>query len=386
MTVSATSSRIAHSGNGATTAFAVPFAFYAASDLTVTERIVATGAETTKTLNTDYTVSGGAGATGTVTATTAPPASVQWIIRRQLPITQEIDYTPNDSFPAQSHEEGLDRAAMRDQQLDEELDRAIKFPATDSAALSTELPSSVSRASRYLAFDASGQPIASAGPTGSSAIPVSAFMETVLDDASASAARTTLGLGAAAVANTGTSSGNVPLSENVIGKQTVWVPASAMVPRTTNGAASGTVETSTNKIMLRTLDFDTATQEFAQFAIHMPKGWNEGSVSFQPVWSHASASSFGVVWALEAVGLSDDDAADAAFGTAQTSTDTGGTTSDVYIGPESTAVTIGGSPVENDYVVFQIKRNVADASDTLNVDARLHGIKMFYTTNNGVDG
>ncbi|MCL4712166.1 MAG: hypothetical protein KJZ73_13065 [Pseudorhodoplanes sp.] len=166
------------------------------------------------------------------------------------------------------------------------------------------------------------------------------------------------------------------------GKHPIWVPATAMIARTTNGAADGSVETTTNKVMIKTLNFDTSTQEFAQFAIHMPKSWNESTVTFQPVWSHPSTTTnFGVVWAIEAVALSDDDAADAAFGTAQTSTDIGGTTNDIYIGPESSAITIGGTPAENDYVVFQVKRVPSDGSDTLAVDARLHGVKLFYTIN-----
>lgn len=170
------------------------------------------------------------------------------------------------------------------------------------------------------------------------------------------------------------------------GKQTIWIPAAAMTARTTNGAAAGTVEMSTNKQMFKTLDFDTSTQEFAQFAIHMPKSWDESTVTFVPVWSHASTTTnFGVVWALEAVALSDDDAGDASFGTAQTSTDTGGTTNDIYIGPESSAITIGGSPAENDYVFFQVKRVPSDGSDTMAIDARLHGVKLIITTDASTD-
>jgi len=170
------------------------------------------------------------------------------------------------------------------------------------------------------------------------------------------------------------------------GKQTIWVPAGAMIARTTNGAAAGTVEMTTNKNMFKTLDFDTTTQEFAQLSIRMPKGWNESTVTFTPVWSHpVTATNFGVVWALEAVALSDDDAGDVAFGTAQTSTDTGGTTNDIYIGPESAAITIAGTPAELDLVMFQVKRVPADGSDTLAVDARLHGLTLFITTNANTD-
>lgn len=170
------------------------------------------------------------------------------------------------------------------------------------------------------------------------------------------------------------------------GRQTIWIPASAMTARTTNGAAAGTAEMSTNKNMFSTLDFDTTTQEFAQFEIHMPKSWNLSTVTFQPVWSHASTTTnFGVVWELAAVARSDDDAGDVAFGTAQSSTDTGGTTNDIYIGPESSAITVAGTPAAGDTVQFQIARAPANGSDTMAIDARLHGIRLFYTTNASTD-
>jgi hypothetical protein len=170
------------------------------------------------------------------------------------------------------------------------------------------------------------------------------------------------------------------------GKETVWVPANAMIARITNGAAAGSVEMSTNKNMLKTLDFDTSTQEFAQFEIAFPKSWNLGTVTFQPIWSHASTTTnFGVVWGLAGVARSDDDPADVAFGTAQTSTDTGGTANDIYIGPESSAITIAGTPAAGDTVQFQINRTVSDGGDTMAVDARLHGIRLFFTTNASTD-
>jgi hypothetical protein len=115
-----------------------------------------------------------------------------------------------------------------------------------------------------------------------------------------------------------------------IGKHTVWSPAGSMTARTTSGAVAGTVETTTNKVMIKTLDFDAAAAEYAQFHVQMPKGWNEGTVSAVFVWSHAAtATNFGIVWGIQALAVSDDDALDAAFGTAQTVTDTGGTTNDL---------------------------------------------------------
>lgn len=177
-----------------------------------------------------------------------------------------------------------------------------------------------------------------------------------------------------------------PLVADFVGKQTLWVPRAAMKQRATNGAAPGSVEMSTNKNMFETLDFDATTQEFAQFSIRMPKGWNEGTVTFIPVWSHAAtATNFGVAWGLAAVAISNDDAGDVAFGTAQTSVDTGGTTNDIYQGPESSAITIAGTPAEGDWVLFQVNRTVSDAGDTMAIDARLHGLVLFITNNNMVD-
>lgn len=175
-------------------------------------------------------------------------------------------------------------------------------------------------------------------------------------------------------------------SDNSKGVHSIWAPAGFIRTRASNGASVGSVEMPTNKNMIESLDFDTAADEFAQFSIRMPKSWDEGTVTFIPVWSHASTTTnFGVSWWLQAVAVSNDDAHDVAFGTAQESQDTGGKTDDSYQGPESSAITIGGSPAEGDLVNFQIYRDVSDAGDTMAIDARLHGVLVFYTTNAGTD-
>lgn len=198
-------------------------------------------------------------------------------------------------------------------------------------------------------------------------------------------------------ANTSRSSANLAYSQanaaysaanttSPIGQQTIWIPAAAMYARTSNGAASGTVETSTNKVMIKTLDFDTTTQEFAQFAIQMPKSWNESSLICQFVWSHgATTTNFGVVWAVEAVSFNTGDSLDAAFGTAVQVANTGGTANTIYITSETSALTVAGTPTAEEYVVFQVKRVPADASDTMAIDARLHGVKIHYTTDAAKD-
>ncbi len=163
------------------------------------------------------------------------------------------------------------------------------------------------------------------------------------------------------------------------GIYTLPVMAPAMVARTTNGAATGTSESATNKVMTRTFDFDQSTDEFVQFTVPMPKRWNEGTVTAQFIWTAGTTGN--VVWAIAGLALSDDDAIDAAFGTAQTVTDGVTAAGDLMISAATGAITIGGTPSENDVIWFQVSRDADNGSDTLAADAKLIGVRLFITTN-----
>lgn len=162
MTVASTTTKVSYSGNGSTTVFTVPFYFLAASDLRVILRSAA-NVETVQTLTTQYTVTG-AGVTsgGSVTMLTAPASGTTLTILRNVSPTQETDLLPNDRLPAESLETALDKATMLIQQLDEVADRALQYPASD-AAVSPTLPAAVTRAGKFLSFDANGLPSATIG-------------------------------------------------------------------------------------------------------------------------------------------------------------------------------------------------------------------------------
>jgi hypothetical protein len=165
------------------------------------------------------------------------------------------------------------------------------------------------------------------------------------------------------------------------GRHSVWIGAGAMQPSVTGGCEFfQTSASAANQPDLAYLSFDTTTEEYAQFSLAMPKSWDEGTVTFKPVWSHpATVTNFDTEWELQAIALSNDDAIAQNFGTTQTSSDTGGTTDDIYVGPESSAITIAGTPAAEDVVFFRVSRNVG-GSDNLAVDARLHGIILYMTT------
>jgi hypothetical protein len=158
----------------------------------------------------------------------------------------------------------------------------------------------------------------------------------------------------------------------------VWIGAGAMTPRTTNGAAPATVEMATNDNTFDFLDFDTATEEGACFAISLPQAWNAGTVKAKVYWTAASGSG-GVAWGLRATSYADDDALDAAYGTEQVVTDTLITANDNHITAATAAITIGNTPAVDDLLLFEITREVGNAGDTLAVDARLIGVKLQYT-------
>lgn len=179
----------------------------------------------------------------------------------------------------------------------------------------------------------------------------------------------------------------IPSSDTTLGRQAIYIAAGAMRPSFTGGSSALTgIASAANQPDIVTLDFDPTTQEYAQFSVVLPEKWDGGTITFKPHWSHAATTTnFGVVWGLQAVAVSNDDAIAVNFGTEQTSTDTGGTTNDLYTGPESSAITVAGTPAAGDMIFFRVNRNPAAGSDTLAIDARLHGITVYVTTDAGTD-
>jgi len=179
------------------------------------------------------------------------------------------------------------------------------------------------------------------------------------------------------------SGGNVS-AVKIAGKETIWVPAVAMYPNTTAGAEAAQVELS-NGPEIKVLDFDKDSDENAQFAVAFPKSWNAGTVTFQAFFTATSTDTGTVSWDLAGVALADNGDLNTAFGTAvaPTAKAHSGTSNDLDVTAESGAVTIAGSPGDDEYVFFQITRDVSD--DDLDADARLLGIKLFFTTDSAND-
>ena len=676
MTVSSTTVKNSYSGNGSNDTFVYGFKIFADTDLEVIIRS-ATGTETIKTLTTHYTVTGAGSASGgnvVFTAGNIPTATETVVVRREVPQTQAIDYIANDPFPAESHEEGLDRATMTIQQLQEEVNRSIKLSATNTMTSTEFTVGATDRANKVLSFDASGEIAVTqelgtykgtsattttaayairdivkgsttaqlnniyiciqASPIGT-ALTNTSYWVLIVDAVSAAtsataaaSSATTAGNSATASANSATASANsattsgnsatasgnsataaassatdaaasadafddiylgtkssdpstdndgdalaegmlyfnstsdslrvyngsafqdaavdttsfltltgtqtltnktitspkigtkildtggnelalltatssavneftvanaatnnaprlsstggdsnvdldilakgtghvtvrgntnsgaiqlnceanthgqiikaqphsatvtntmlLPagasstlvslvsadtltnktltspkINEDVVvtstatelnkldgagtlkqaGLETIWIPSSAMYGATTNPADAQQVETTAVRPDMKVLDFDAATDEFAQFSVAFPKSWNEGTVTYQVFWTPSSTNTGDCIFGLQGVSCGDSDTIDVAYGTAVTVTDAGiGTIEDQQVSSVSSAVTIAGSPAVDQQTYFQLYRDANAGGDTFSADARVLGIKIFYTT------
>ena len=155
MTVSTTASKISYVASAAQTTFAYTFKIFVDSDLKVYVN------STQKTLTTDYTVTGaGDVGGGNIIFGTGLAIDDIVIIERVLLATQGTDYVENDPFPADAHEDALDKLTMLIQQSGAFEDRSVRAPTVDLSP-SMELPIADTRATKMLGFDADGDPVMS---------------------------------------------------------------------------------------------------------------------------------------------------------------------------------------------------------------------------------
>ena len=165
----------------------------------------------------------------------------------------------------------------------------------------------------------------------------------------------------------------------VAGVETIYVPAGAMYPNTTSGCASAAQVELTNGPEIKVLDFDASSDENAQFTVCFPKSWNEGTITFQAFWTVTGTNTGTVAWGLSGVSIADDVSINTAFGTnvVATAKAFSGTSNDMTVSAASGAVTVASAAVDTQ-TYFQIMRDVS--ADDQTGDARLLGIKLFYTT------
>ena len=158
-----------------------------------------------------YTVDGiGDPSGGDVTFTTAPPAGVTVTLLRVAPETQQVDYQPYDSFPAETHEDALDKLTMISQQLQEQIDRAVTEPIGGGGG-----------------FDMKGGKIVNlatgtANTDGTNVGQIAVIVQPIADDAQQSANEAAASAAAAALSASDADAALDSIVPTYIGEMTLW--------------------------------------------------------------------------------------------------------------------------------------------------------------------
>lgn len=155
MTLTSSTPKIVYTGNGTTGPFSFPFTVFESdsSDLVVEKYTIATGATTTMTITTDYTVSVSSyPGSGSITLVSSLSSAYKLIIRRSLEMSQETDLQPNDDLPANTIETMVDKAVAMVQQVKEVADRGLVQDVTQS----TQINFPGASANKYIGWNDTG--------------------------------------------------------------------------------------------------------------------------------------------------------------------------------------------------------------------------------------
>lgn len=158
--INAVTRRVVYTGSAGVGPYAFSFEVLAQTDIAVYKNA------TKLTLTTNYTVTINANGTGSVTLVSAAASTDKITIIGSRAIERTTDFVTAGDLLASSLNEQLDSQIVMIQQLAEENRRTLKAPAYDPAAtedggtLNMTLPAAATRAGNVLAFDGSGNPIA----------------------------------------------------------------------------------------------------------------------------------------------------------------------------------------------------------------------------------
>lgn len=427
MTISITSSACTYTGDGSTVTFEVKngsdgIYFDTASELTVTLRSGNT--ITAQTVGTHYTVSGAGSAAGSVTFVTAPSSGVEVRIERNTPITQTLTLSNAGAFSPTNVMGAFDKLTR----IAQDLSRGSAGEGSEGTYDTDQM----TKTAGGTAWDAETLPIGNVGDatsddeavsfgqmkswaieqgeaTGDVVGPASAVDgELVLFSGTSGKSikratttgllKATSGVPSAAVAGTdyvtptGLTSGattavqkgdgagaleDAAATDLGAGRHTIWIPASSLMTRSSNGPAVTRINGS--NIEYPTLAYDASTNETAYGVIGMPKSWDAANIRVQYLWT-ASSGSGTVRWSFQARAASDDDVIEAAYSGGGSVDDTLLATGDAHITNQSNELTIDNSAAKAEPIFFRIYRSASDGADTFSADAHLIGAWIYITT------
>jgi hypothetical protein len=157
MSIATSTAKIQYTLSAAVQALPIPFYFLENAHIKAI-RARSGVADYVLILGTDYTLAGAADEAGGTLTTIATNLAIgdKVTIKRDISITQQVNYVYNDRFPAETHERALDKLTMITQQLKEVTDRAVQFPESEVGGAGNIMPSAAGRAAKIMGFDITG--------------------------------------------------------------------------------------------------------------------------------------------------------------------------------------------------------------------------------------
>ena len=146
--------RVVYSGSAGVGPYAFSFEIITNTDIAVYKNA------TLLTLTTNYTVTINANGTGSVTLVVAATGTDNITIVGARAVERTTDFSTGGDLFANTLNSEMDSEVILIQQVAESTDRSIKAPVTDPTTINMTLPAKANRASKLLAFDADGNPIA----------------------------------------------------------------------------------------------------------------------------------------------------------------------------------------------------------------------------------
>ena len=237
--ITAVTRRKVYSGSAGVGPYAFTFPILVQTDIAVYKN------STKLTLTTDYTVTiNGTNGTGSVTLVSAATGSDTITIIGARAIQRTTDFVTAGDLAASSLNEQLDANIIMTQQLAEENKRTLKAPqydpesTEDGGTLNMTLPVAATRASKTLAFDSSGNPVA--GPTASEVANAQTYATNAANSASAASTSASNASSSASTASTAASSASSSASSASTSASSASTSASSASTSASNASTSAT--------------------------------------------------------------------------------------------------------------------------------------------------